>query len=96
MAFVVSGALTDLTGYSARMQVRRNVSDTDPVISLDSAGHGITISLPATISIDVNATTTAAYSFDDGVYDFELVAGDGYVRRLLYGTCTLSKEVTRG
>lgn len=87
----------DLTGYSARMQVRSTISDTSTILSLTSAaGGGITLGGTAgTIDIVMTDAQTAAFAFTTAVYDLELVTGGGDVIRLTKGTITLDKEVTR-
>lgn len=84
----------NLTGYSARLQMRESVDATSTFLSLTS-GSGITLGGTAgTILIEISATDTAALT-QSGVYDLELVSGAGVVTRLLQGSVTLSKEVTR-
>ena len=88
-------ALLNLTGYTARMQVRSLVDSASTLVDLTTENGGITLGGAAgTITLTINAATTAAIT-DDGVYDLELEAGDGTVTRLLEGLFRLSKEVTR-
>lgn len=86
-----------LEGYSARMQIRLTHSSSEKLISLSSApGGGITLGGSAgTIDILISALATALLDFDMAVYDLELISSGGEVTRLLEGTVTLSKEVTR-
>lgn len=86
----------NLTGYTARMQIRAKLADTTTIdeyttqngkISIDTAGFGIIL--------QVDATTTAAYTFSSGVYSLELVSPLGVVTQLCTGNITLIKEVTR-
>lgn len=89
------GTAIDLTGYSARLQVREPVTASTTLISLTS-GSGITLGGTAgTIALLLSATDTAALSFEKGVYDLELVSGGGIVYRLLQGRVNVSSEVTR-
>ncbi len=89
-----SNALVDLTGYTARMQVRKDIASSQTLLSLTS-GSGITLGGAAgTISITASAATTAAIAATSGVYDLELVSGST-VTRLLQGNVTISKNVTR-
>ena len=85
----------DLTGYSARMQIRQTY-DTDPIISLTSAsGGGIALGGEAgTIDITVPATTTDDIEISRGRYDLELELA-GVVTRLIQGRVQISKEVTK-
>jgi len=91
-----SGAAVNLTGYTARLQVRATYDSSSTILSLTSAA-GITLGGAAgTIAITASATTTAALTAPfSGVYDLELVSGGGEVTRLLEGTATVSPEVSR-
>ena len=90
----------DLTGYTARMQIRRTVDNSTPMLSLVSptaSGNGITVMDGANnaISINITAATTATLE-TSGVYDVEIIkTSTGAVSRLIQGTITLSLEVTR-
>ena len=91
----VSGSPVDLTGYTAALQARYNVDASTTFISLTS-GSGLTLGgALGTITVDLTAAQTAALTCFYGVYDLELTAPDGTVTRLLQGTVTVSKEVTR-
>ena len=89
-------AIINLTGYTARLQVRATYDSSSTILSLTSAA-GITLGGAAgTIAITASATTTAALTAPfSGVYDLELVSGGGEVTRLLEGTATVSPEVSR-
>jgi hypothetical protein len=91
-----AGTAINLTGYTARMQVRETYSSTTPIVSLTN-GAGITLGGAAgTIAIVISATTTAALAAPfSGVYDLEIVSAGGVVTRLVQGTATVSAEVTR-
>lgn len=91
-----TGTAVNLTGYTARMQVRSTYDATSTILSLTS-GSGITLGGSAgTIAITASATTTAALTAPwSGVWDLELVSGGGEVTRLLEGAATVSPEVTR-
>ena len=90
----------NLTGYTARMQIRRTLESTTPMVSLTSPtvnGNGITVMDGANnaISINITAATTATL-LTSGVYDLEIIkTSTGAVSRLIQGTITLSLEVTR-
>lgn len=91
-----SNANIDLTGYTARMQARATIDASSPLIDLTTENGGITLGGAAgTVTINISATETAAYTFTTAVYDLELVSAGGVVTRLLKGTITLDKEVTR-
>lgn len=86
----------DLTGCTARMQVRTKVGASIPLLSLTTENGGISLGGTAgTINLLIDAEDTAALSWTSGVYDLEIVHPGGQVRRLMYGSVTVSPEVTR-
>lgn len=89
-----SEELVNLTGYTARMQVRNRI-DGDTVVSLTTENSRIELGGSAgTITLTISATDTAALS-EGGVYDLELISAGGIVTRLLEGAVAFSKEVTK-
>jgi hypothetical protein len=92
------GVVIDLTGYTARMQVRKSVKSNDILLALTTENGGITIGGSAgTINIKAIAEHTALLTIKSGVYDLELIppSGEDDVFRLLQGSVTVSPEVTR-
>jgi hypothetical protein len=85
----------NLTGYTARLQVRSLPSDPDAVLTLTTENGGITITA-LTGFVAVTATATQTTAIDEGtyVYDIELVNGS-IVTRLAQGQVVVSPEVTR-
>jgi len=91
-----AGILVDLTGYTARMQVRSTVAAPDVLLELTNANSRLGLGGAAgTVAIRLSAAETALISWRKGVYDLELVAPSGTVTRLLTGAVTVSFEVTR-
>lgn len=89
------GVLINLTGYTARMQVRATFESTTTVLSLTTENGGITLGgALGTIQIIASATATAAIDPRIYVYDLELVNGTT-VYRLVQGSFTVRPEVTR-
>jgi len=86
----------NLTGYSARMQVRPSIKSTEVVIELTTA-NGRIVLYPALGKIELllTAVQTAALTAKQCVYDLELVSASGHVTRLLQGAFTITPEVTR-
>lgn len=86
----------DLTGYTARMQIRAKITDTLPIDEYTTVNGKIQVdTVGKSIIILVDATTTAAYTFSSGVYSLEMISPTGVVTQLTAGTITLIKEVTR-
>lgn len=91
----VDGTAQNLTGWSARMQVRPAAGSDILYVSLTS-GSGITLGGAAgTVTVTVSATTMAAVPPGKHEYDLELVNGGGEVTPFLAGAFKVSAEVTR-
>ena len=98
LTWKTAGTPVNLTGYTARMQVRASYDSGSAVVSLTS-GTGITLGGTAgTVLLEMNATTTAALDGTPNaqyIYDLELISGAGYVTRLVEGNFFINPEVTR-
>jgi hypothetical protein len=85
----------DLTGYTARMQVRKYIESTSPIITLTTENNRIILGGTAgTIQLFIRAEDTRTIT-TSGVYDIEIISETNEVDRILQGTFTLSPEVTR-
>lgn len=87
----------DLTDYEAHVQVRGTWYSDAILLSLSSVDDaGIVLGgASGTIDLQLEAETTEALDWRDGVYDLELIAGDGHVVRLVEGRFRVIPEVTR-
>jgi hypothetical protein len=87
----------NLTGYTARMQVRSTMESATVLIELTTGADGRIVlgGSAGTITMTIAATDTAALTAGRAVYDLELVSGGGIVTRLIQGVCTISRNVTR-
>jgi len=96
LTWKINNVAVNLTNYTARLQARVDVEDTETVLTMTTANGGITLGgALGTISLDQTATQTALLPAGTYVYDLELVAGTGTVTRLVEGELTVSPEVTR-
>jgi hypothetical protein len=85
----------NLTGYTARMQVRRTIESNTVLISLTTENGRISLGGPSgIIELNISAADTAAIT-SSGVYDLEIISMTGIVSRIIQGNFTLSQEVTR-
>jgi hypothetical protein len=86
----------NLTGFTARMQLREKL-DSTTILAEYTTENGKLIVDTATskVTINVDAITTAGYTFNTAVYSLELVSSGGQVNQLITGNITLVKEVTR-
>ena len=86
----------NLTGCTARLQIRKKIEDIVVLLELTTENGGITLGgVTGVITLRVSAVATAAIQWVTGVYDLEIVFAGGVVRRLLSGAVSVSKEVTR-
>lgn len=86
----------DLTGYTARMQIRAEIDAATPLIELTTENARITITpLEGKVELLISAADTAALTFETATYDLELISAAGEVTRLVQGNVKLSREVTR-
>jgi hypothetical protein len=93
---LISFEAEDLTGYSARMQIRATADAADPaLVSLTSPLDILIDDTEHTITVLMSATDTADLTFDTGVYDLELVSSAGVVVKVLRGAVTVEDEVTK-
>jgi hypothetical protein len=89
-----NAAPVNVTGYTAKLNIKGKKSDTSALYSTDQAGHIALGGTAGTITINVPAATTGALDFNWGVWDIELTDGSSNVTRLLEGKVKLSKQVT--
>lgn len=91
-----AGAVVDLTGYTARMQIRKKKSSTTTLSDSTTANGEIVITAAAgKVVVEVPAATTALFGDRRAFYDLEIESSTGFVTRLLEGCVTITKEVTR-
>lgn len=88
----------DLSGYTARMQVRRTIESTNYLVYLTTENGGLEVNPGGeeTNQIQIFMSDAVTASIDtSGVYDIEIISADGTVSRVLQGIFNLSPEVTR-
>jgi hypothetical protein len=89
-------ANVNLTGYTARMQLRTSAEAITTLEDLTTENGGITLGGTAgTITLSLTATETAALPATRAVYDLELVSSGGVVTRLVEGVVTITRNITR-
>lgn len=86
----------NLTGYTAKMQVRPEIASPVVLLTLTTENGGITLGgATGTVDLYISAEATAAFGWEEGVYDIEFTAPNGDVFRRISGTVAISREVTR-
>lgn len=89
-----NGTAINLTGSTARMQLRRTYNSPTALLSLTTENNRIVIDpLLGKITLNISATDTATLT-GSGVYDLELVNGSN-VNRILEGSYKICAEATK-
>lgn len=94
--WTVAGSPVNLTGRTARMEVRTKpdsssvVLNATPYIALGGAAGTVTITIPANVLAGISPRTGSKFY----VYDLEIVSGST-VTTLLAGRMTVAAEVTK-
>lgn len=91
------GTIKDLTGYSAKMQVRATTASNVILLEASTANGMISINAPGgMVSISIGADITTPLNWTVALYDviiYTVAASE--VIRILQGSASLSLEVTR-
>ena len=89
-------APVDLTGFTARMTIRKSKASTVAEVTITSAAGDITLdNANKTITVVISDAVTEALTMRTGVYDLELIAPTNEVFRLMEGVVTINRETTR-
>ena len=96
LTFTVStdGSPWNLTGYSARMQVRAFATSSTKLLDLVSPTN-ITLNSSGVCTITVGATTMAGLPAGSHLYDIEFETSGGVVYPILEGKFIVRQEVTQ-
>lgn len=89
-----TGVARDLTGYTARGQIRSDYASTTPLATFVIT----TLNSSGTFVFQLSAAVTAALDFESAVYDIEIEQTGSSplnVERVMQGNVYLSKEVTK-
>lgn len=84
----------DMAGFTGRMTIKDKVGGTVLETLTTANGKIVLDNTAKTITILLDAVTTAAYPWTVGVYDLEMVSAGGVVTAILSGRVTVAKEVT--
>ena len=95
LTYTIDDVPVNLTGYTARMQVREKHTSASVITSITTENGGISInSVNGKINLYLSSTATAAIVAKEYVYDLELVSSNN-VYRLIEGKFIVTPEVTR-
>jgi hypothetical protein len=97
LTYKIDEVPVDLSGYSARLQVREQYYSEDYLVFINSGSvGGITLGGSAgTIDLLIEDSVTTDIPAGNYVYDLEIVSPSLYVDRLVEGAFTVTPEVTR-
>jgi hypothetical protein len=85
----------NLTGFTAKMQLRKEYNSTVADLTLTTGGGGIVITgATGIVDISASAAQTAALDPTYYVYDLELISGTN-ISRLIQGQITVAEQVTQ-
>lgn len=100
-------SVIDLTGYTARMQVKLTYQDVTPLFNLTTENGGLSIvtgiaclddgtSIPNAqgIKVNITSTQTAAITFPEAIFDIELINPFTVVLPFVKGILIPYSEVT--
>lgn len=90
-----NGTPIDLTGFQARMQMRKTLASTEIIHQMTTANGGIILGDSGYFQLYISDANTENFNFTTAVYDLEFVNLEGDVIRLIEGSVSLSPEVTR-
>lgn len=91
-----NGNPIDLTGYDARMQVRKKKTNQTVLLDLNLGNGGLILGgVTGTIELFISASDTTAITWKQGIYDLELITPTSKVIRFIEGAVSVSLEVTR-
>ena len=90
-----AAGLVNLTGFTAKMQLRSTATSAAVVKELTTENGGITLGgVTGAISLFISAADTAAIAAGNYVYDLILISGTT-INKPLYGSFTVRAGVTR-
>lgn len=89
-----TGTAVNVTGYTARMQLRRDATSATAEHSFTSSDSIALGGSAGTVTLTIAATTTANMT-SRYYYDLELISGSSVVYKLLKGIFTVQPEITR-
>ena len=92
-----SDTVINLTGYaSAEMDLRETPDSSSELLTLTTANNRIALGGSAgTVTLTITASDTANLTEGDGVFDLEVVDGSARVYRILEGTYSVRRNISR-
>jgi hypothetical protein len=93
--WLIDGAVVNVTGYTAKMQVREAADASSVIIELSTTNSRISVNGAAgQFTLTLTSTETAALTAGDYVYDMNITSAGGVVTKLLQGSFVVLDSVT--
>lgn len=93
--YVIYTPPVDLTEWSGRMQIRKNLAATDFLVELTTENGGMVLGADGAVTLIILDVNTSALDFTAAIGQPELISPAGDVTRLANIHFTLDKEGTR-
>lgn len=90
-----AGVAVNLTNYTAALQLRKKLTDTDAALALTHSSGIVLGGAAGTIVVTMSAAQTTALTQEQYVWDLKLTSAAGVATRLLEGTAKVALAVTR-
>lgn len=91
-----NGSNYDLTGHTAKMQLRQYVGNPDVSLELTTENSFLVIDIAAnSVDIVISHLATSTLTYSTYVYDLEIINPQGVPKRVIQGSISVSFEVTR-
>ena len=89
-----NGAAKDLTGYTAKFQIRNKASSTSLLSLTESSGIAITAAT-GTLVITITAAQSAAFTFNKAKYALQITSSGGVVTTILHGDMSIISRIAQ-
>lgn len=94
-AWKINGSYVNVTGYSAKMDVKIAPTSLTTIVELSSANGRITVgTTDGKFTLELTAAETAVLPVGNYVYDLNIIAPDSTESTLLQGGFAITSQVT--
>jgi hypothetical protein len=85
----------NMTGWTAKMQLRSSATSSSVLLELSTTNGKITLGSDGSIVLNLLPADTATITAPSALYDLELIATDGSIIPFMYGKCKFIQRVTQ-
>lgn len=94
MVWKRDGVIVDMTGWTARMEIRDRIGGT-LLFRLDTTNGRLTVGSNG-MGLNISHLVSSAWDWRSGLYDLEVIDANGRIGRLLEGKVKIRPEITTG